>query len=158
MKTSIEGLALIEKREGLRTNMYLDSAGLQTIGVGHLLTKDELMSGKISIGGQPVKWRAGLTVGQVTALLDQDLAVAERAVAAVRVTLSQQQHDTLVSFAFNIGPSAFASSTLLRKLNAGDYEAVEHELGRWVHAAGQVDPILQKRRQSEIEQWRSVPV
>lgn len=155
MKTSPEGEALIEKREGMRLEMYRDSAGLPTIGVGHLLTKDELSSGKLRIAGVSIDWHEGISIGQVTALLNQDLGPAERAVNAVRVPLTQTQFDTLVSFVFNIGVNAFADSTLLKRLNAGDYDGVAFELGRWIHSAGRVDPVLEIRRKSEIDQWKA---
>jgi len=53
----------------------------------------------------------------------------------------------------NIGVPAFEKSTLLKKLNAGQYEQVPVELRRWIYAGGQVSPGLQNRRNSEIGQW-----
>ena len=52
MNLSLDGRTLLASWEGLRTTMYLDSAGLPTIGVGHLLTRSEMTSGKITIGGE----------------------------------------------------------------------------------------------------------
>ena len=136
--------------------MYRDSAGLPTIGVGHLLTKDELSSGKIVIEGVGVDWHAGLTPVQVRALLEQDLAWAEEAVNRhVELGLTQAQFDALVSFTFNAGAHAFKTSTLLKKVNAGDFVAVPEQLRRWVYSANQVDPILVKRREGEISQWEA---
>jgi lysozyme len=130
--------------------MYHDSAGLPTIGVGHLLTKEELATGKLRI---EVDWHQGITEAQAEDLLRQDLAAAEEAVSEVTVPLTQQQYDTLVSFAFNVGGQAFRASTLLRLLNAGQYQAVPAQLRRWIHSAGRVDPVLVRRREDEVRQW-----
>jgi lysozyme len=161
MNVSAEGLALLTEREGLRLKMYRDSAGLPSIGVGHLLTRAELSSGKIAGIGA---WHPGLTRDQVDQLLGRDLETAKLAVErGVRVPLTQHQFDALTSFVFNVGVgelahdgapgSGFLGSTLRRQLNAGDYTAVPRELRRWIHSAGQVDPILAHRRASEIAQW-----
>ena len=61
MKLSDEGKALIRRLEGCRMSCYGDVAGLPTIGVGHLLTRSELMSGKIIIDGVAVRYQNGLT-------------------------------------------------------------------------------------------------
>jgi len=153
VKTSGAGLEALKRREGVVPTMYRDSAGLPTIGVGHLLTKDELTSGKILLS---VDWHLGLTDGQVDELLRRDLETAEIAVgAAVRVPLTPHQFDALVSFAFNVGVTAFRNSTLLRLLNTGDYTTVPAQLRRWIYSAGQVDPILVKRREDEVRQWQA---
>jgi lysozyme len=152
--TSKAGLEALTLREGVVLTMYRDSAGLPTIGVGHLLTKDELTSGKLWIRGAPVKWPPGLTAAQAQELLQKDLARAEAAVSfAVRVPLSQGQFDALVSFAFNVGAAALQHSTLVRLLNAGDYAGVPAQLRRWVYAGGAVAPGLVTRRAQEAQQW-----
>lgn len=156
MKTSPEGIARLEQREGVRTTMYRDSANLPTIGVGHLLTKDELSSGKLYLTSGPTDWHAGLTQAQVTELLTADLATAETVVTLALAAISrlpQYQFDTLVSFTFNVGGRAFRSSTLLKTILAGDVLGVPAQLRRWVYAVGQIDPILVKRREDECAQW-----
>ena len=80
MKMSGHGLGLLEQWEGFELKVYKDSAGLPTIGVGHLLTKSELTSGKIVINGLPIKYSNGLTNQQATDLLGQDVRPAEQAV------------------------------------------------------------------------------
>ena len=67
----------------------------------------------------------------------------------MRVPLAQHQFDALVSFVFNVGGGAFRESTLLRELNAGDYDAVPRELNRWVKAGGRTLPGLVRRRGAE---------
>nr|DAX65960.1 MAG TPA: Lysozyme [Caudoviricetes sp.] len=141
-------------REGTRARMYYDAAGLPTIGVGHLLTRAEMTSGKIWIDGAAVLWRDGLSNEQIARLFDLDNDRAEAAVAeSVKVDLADHQFDTLVSFVFNVGIAAFKHSTLLRRLNAGDYKAVAEQLGRWIYAAGK--PVLRSRRDDEIAQWET---
>jgi lysozyme len=145
------GLGAVKRREGVVLKMYRDSAGLPTIGVGHLLTKDELRSGKIDRIGP---WVQGLTMPQADELLRRDLDVAEWAVeTGVTVPLTPQQFDVLVSFVFNVGATAFRNSTLLRLLNAGEYRTVPTQLRRWVHSAGRVDTGLVRRREDEVRQW-----
>lgn len=158
MKVGAAGKALFREWEGLELEEYLDSGGAPTIGIGHLLTRSERLSGKIILQGQSVRYRNGLTVEQCLDLLDQDLAPAERAVnAGVRVALNQNQFDALVSFTFNVGDSAFANSTLLKELNAGHYDQVPVQLRRWVKDNGKVVKGLIKRREKEIELWNRAP-
>jgi lysozyme len=155
MTLSERGRQLLGTLEGVRLQAYRDSAGLLTIGVGHLLTRDELSSGKIYLAGQPVKWGAGLRAEHVAALLAQDIAPVEQAVSAlVRVPVSQAQFDALVIFAFNVGREAFAKSALLRLLNAGQAGQVPAQLRRWVYAGGQQIVGLAKRREAEAALWQ----
>lgn len=154
MQMSERGKELLSQWEGMEANVYRDVAGLPTIGVGHLLSKDELTSGKIVIDGQAVKYADGLTHAQIIALLGQDLAIFEQAVNdSVQVTLQQHQFDALVSFAFNVGAAAFRGSTLLKRLNEGKYSDVPNQLKRWVYAGGQKVQGLINRRHNEIQLW-----
>jgi lysozyme len=67
----------------------------------------------------------------------------------VKVPLAQGQFDALVSFSFNVGLGALGSSTLLRKLNAGDYRGAAAEFPRWNKAGGKVYEGLTRRRAAE---------
>ncbi|WP_334129202.1 lysozyme [Sneathiella sp.] len=117
---SQQGADLIKHLEGLRLDAYQDSAGVLTIGYGH--TGDVYAGQKIS-------------EAEADADFLKDIGWAVDAVnSAVHVALNQAQFDALVSFTFNVGGGAFRSSTLLKKLNAGDYAAVPVEMGRWVYA------------------------
>lgn len=157
MKISANGLKFLREVEGFDHRVYNDVAGYPTIGVGHLLTKQESMTGKIIIGNDAVRYENGLTNEQVDGLLDQDLDQFEDAVnRLVKVDLSQNEFDALVSFAFNVGVSAFRNSTLLRKLNAGDKSEVPHQLRRWNKAGGKIVPGLVNRREKEIKLWGKV--
>lgn len=148
-----EGVKFIKQEEGLRNKMYHDQAGLPTIGVGHLLTKDELSSGKILC--LAVNWQFGLSDDQCEELLRRDLFDAEETVEkCVTVPLTPQQFDALVSFVFNVGVGAFKNSTLLKQLNNKQYASVPTQLRRWVYGGGRRLAVLAARREREIALWK----
>lgn len=152
MKMSTEGRTLLTQWEGKRNEVYTDSAGLPTIGVGHLLTRDELSSGKILLLGIPVKYHNGLTGLEIDKLLSQDLAGAEGAVnCGVEAPLNQNQFDAIVSFVFNVGRTAFFGSTLRKALNHRKYLEVPTQLRRWNRSGGQVVQGMVNRRENEIK-------
>ena len=154
MQTSENGLELLKQWEGFKLNVYNDSAGLPTIGVGHLITQSERNSGSIVIDGVAVKYAGGLTQQQVLDLLSQDVKPAEQSVNnGVKVPLDQNQFDALVSFTFNVGGGAFAGSTLLKVLNQQQYTEVPNQFLRWTKAGGKVVQGLVNRRHNEIKLW-----
>jgi lysozyme len=156
MRMSINGIRLLAQWEGSRSHVYQDAVGNDTIGVGHLLTDQDLQTGQIIINGVPVNYYDGLTENQIFDLLAQDLEQFEQAVTnKVTVPLNQNQFDVLTSFAFNVGIGNFSRSTLLKVLNQGRYEQVPYELRRWTTADGQELPGLVKRRNNEIQLWYS---
>lgn len=92
------------------------------------------------------------TIAEGEAILRQDLANTEATVKQlVKVALNENQYGALVSFVFNVGGGNFASSTLLRLLNAGEYSKAAGEFSRWDHAAGKVMPGLITRRAAEMK-------
>ncbi len=147
------GFDLLISCEGMRLEAYRDSAGLLTIGVGHLLTRSELSSGKLLVRGEPLRWADGITRKQALDLLDVDLDVAEEAVERLAPNLPDHRFDALVSFVFNVGVGAFERSTLLARLRGGDLEAVPAQLRRWNRAAGVVVAGLVARREREAALW-----
>jgi len=143
-KINERGLALIKQWEGLRTTAYKDSAGVWTIGYGHTTA-----AGKPYVHG-------GLKIseGQAQAILARDLGQYERAVEeAVKVPLTDNQFAALVSFTYNVGAGALKRSTLLKKLNKGDYEAVPAELMKWTRAGKKKLKGLENRRAAEAGLW-----
>lgn len=143
MKTNDAALALIREFEGLRLEAYPDPAhgwDVPTIGYGHT-----------SAAGDPKVTRGmKITAAGALEILKRDLGQYERAVAsAVHVPLNENQFGALVSFTFNLGPGNLKSSTLLRKLNAGDYAGAAAEFGRWNKAGGRVLAGLTRRRAAE---------
>lgn len=152
MRMSTKGRKLLTEWEGKKASVYLDSAGLPTIGVGHLLTRDELTSGKILILGIQVRYEDGLTDTDIDRLLTQDLAGAEGAInSGIEAVLNQNQFDALVAFVFNVGRTAFYNSTLRKVLNAREYRKVPEQLRRWNRSGGVVIQGLVNRRENEIK-------
>jgi lysozyme len=138
MKTGPKGLALIKDFEGCELKAYRCPAGILTIGYGST--------------GSHVKAGMVITEPQAEELLKKDLARFEKRVNdLVKVPLSQEQFDALVSFDFNTG--ALHKSTLLKKLNAGSYAAVPSELNKWVKAGGKTLKGLVRRRAAEGQLW-----
>jgi len=136
--------------------MYKDVMGLPTIGVGHLLSRSELFSGKLYIAGEPVRWSEGLTTEQIDALLAQDIKPVEDIVSTATGELLGCQFDALVSFTFNVGANAFLNSTLLKLIRSQDLIAIPAQLRRWTRAGGKVVQGLVNRREVEIKMWRGV--
>lgn len=135
MNTSQAGIDLIKNFEQLRLAAYRDAGGVPTIGYGS--TRNVRMGMRIN-------------AALADARLRTDLGDAEATVnRLVTVPLSQPQFDALVSLTFNIGGGAFAKSTLLRRLNAGDYASAALEFGRWVKDGGRPLRGLVRRRAAE---------
>ena len=142
---SSAGLALTKSHEGLRLTAYRDCAGILTIGFGHT--------------GPDV--REGQTISEAEAenLLLADLAPAIRCVNdAVKVPLTQGQFDALVDFVYNSGRGNFLRSSLLVKLNSGDYAGAAAQFMKWVYAGGQVEEGLVRRRAAEVAMFRGQEV
>jgi lysozyme len=133
--SEIHGLDAIKLFEGLRLRAYLCSANVWTIGYGHTKNVREGMT---------------ITNDEADAFLIEDIAwvlgVVER---SVKVELSNGQRGAINSLIFNIGGTAFRNSTLLRKLNAGDYAGAADEFPKWKNAGGRVNQGLVNRRLKE---------
>lgn len=135
MQISEQGQRLIQGFEACSLQAYPCSARVWTIGYGH--------TDGVKPGDQ-------ITVAQAEAWLAEDIGAAEKAVnALVTASLSQGQFDALCAFVFNVGRTAFASSTLLKKLNAGDIPGAADEFLRWVHTGPKALKGLKRRRAEE---------
>lgn len=135
MQLSEKGKALIKKYEGLRLCAYKCPAGVWTIGYGHT---------------NNVKQTDIITRKQADEFFDKDIKQFEKIVLELcRVPLKQGQFDALVSFTYNVGKSAVASSTLLKLLNQKNYSAAANQFTRWVYANGKKLQGLVKRREEE---------
>ena len=129
------GLDIVKEAEGLRLSAYLCPAGIPTIGYGH--TKG-------------VKLGDTCTREQAEEWLENDFFMAKQDVkAVVRVPLRENQLDALASFVFNLGVHKLIQSTLLKKLNAGDYSGAAAEFDKWVFAGKVKLNGLIKRRAKE---------
>lgn len=154
VKLSDDGLKFLMVLESVEKDMYFDSAGLPTIGVGHLLSEFEYENKVVNINSDYVSFVNGLTYEQCMRLLEFDIVRYEEAVnELVKVSLSQNQYDALVIFIYNIGVNAFKNSTLLKKLNESEYDEVPDQLMRWVFVKGQKSIGLRNRRKAEVNVW-----
>lgn len=139
------GLDLIKRSEGLSLQPYRDTAGFLTIGYGHKIVP-------------PATFDNGITLATAEQILENDVTAAEeQVIALVKVPLTQGQFDALVDFVFNLGEARLAASTLLKDLNAGNYESAGQQLLLWDHGlengVEEVLPGLQARREAEYAFW-----
>lgn len=133
------GYALIKRFEGFSAYVYNDAAGYPTIGYGHKIKPGEVFD-------EPMSERAAFS------LLVNDISRFEKCVnESVKVPISQNMFNSLVSFAYNVGCGAFRRSTLLLKLNKGDYIGAYNEFDRWVKAGNKKLRGLVVRREAEKE-------
>ena len=149
MQASDGCLAIIRECEGFRAAPYLCPAGVPTIGYGSTRYED----------GTPVRMtdppidtvRAGeIMLAAVNA--DSGPAVNRY----VQVPVNQGQFDALVDFAYNCGTQNLRTSTLLKKLNAGDYAGAAGQFGLWINGGGHPLPGLVKRRALERDLFLGV--
>ena len=137
MQASQRGIDLIAKSEGFSATPYQDAGGW-SIGYGHFLLPGERI--------------ARVTQTEAKALLTSDIKKANDAIGRlVKVPLSQNQHDALVSLVYNIGVGNFSASTLLKKLNEKDYAAAADQFAVWRKSKNTVIPALVARRANERE-------
>ncbi len=153
MKVSDAAKAMIKHHEGVRTRPYRCPALLWTVGVGHVIDPSHAAVKYEERRTLPLPdgWDRSLTMGEVDALLAQDLARFERGVARLcPAALGHQgQFDALVSFAFNVGLGNLQRSSIRMRYNRGDIEGAADAFLMWTKAAGKVLPGLVKRRNDE---------
>lgn len=146
-KTSKVGRDLIKIYEGYSPNAYICPAGVVTIGFG--TTK---------IQGKPVEMGMKITTDEANAFLEEDLFTFEEAVNnLVKVDLTQNEFDALVSFTYNVGIGAFKSSTLLKLLNQNKKTEAADQFFRWNKSNKTVLPGLTRRRAAERELFIRTP-
>lgn len=142
MRISASGLQHVKNSEGFRAKPYTCTGGKLTVGYGHAIKdgEDHLMN--------------GVTREQADKILANDIKIAEAAVSrAVRVPLTQNQVDALISFTFNLGANNFFKSTLLQMVNNRQFKNAADQFLRWVHSGGKETPGLVKRRKLEREMF-----
>ena len=142
MTTSSTGINLITSFEDLRLAAYDDGVGVWTIGFGTTVYPN----------GVKVKRGDTCTKVQAMSFFQHDLRRFEAAVnQAVKVVVNQNQFDALVSLTYNIGEQAFKDSTLLKKINAGDFMGAADQFPKWNRGGGKVLRGLVRRRAAERE-------
>lgn len=142
MTTSQRGIDLIKEFEGFRTHAYQDMGGVWTVGYG------------TTRGVDP---HAVVTPAEAESLMRRDLGHIEGVITScVKVPLTQDQFDALACFAYNVGPGNLTTSTLLKKLNAGDPTGAANEFLKWNHVGQQVVAGLTARRSAERDLFLGV--
>jgi lysozyme len=141
-------LALIKQFEGLRLMSYLCTGNRWTIGYGTTVYAD----------GTMVQPGDTCTKAEAETLLAMDIKHFVADVRSlVKVPVTNNQLCALISFAYNVGSDIDADkiaeglgdSTLLKKLNAGDYAGAADEFPKWNKSGGKVTPGLTRRREAE---------
>jgi len=138
----VPDLELIKASEGLRLEAYLCPAKKWTIGYGHTATAHR-----------------GKKITEKTAnkLLVKDLKwVKDTVDNSIGVALTSGQLQAVYSLVYNIGGSAWRNSTLLTKLNKGDYAGASAEFKRWNKGGGRVLKGLVNRREAETILFNTV--
>lgn len=138
MKISNSGLQRIIQREGCILHAYRDSVGVLTIGTGHT-----------SAAGSP-KVVQGMTItkAQNDEILRNDLApIEQQASQYIKVPVTQNQYDAIISVVFNVGPK-FWKSTCIQRLNKKDYKGAADAITLW-----NKPPEIIGRRRSEQQQF-----
>ena len=137
MKLGERGTEILKYFEGCKLTAYQDSVGVWTIGYGHTKGVYDGMT---------------ITQDQAEQMLLSELEEYEGYIKdMVTVPLTQNQFDALVVWVYNLGPTNFRNSTLLKELNAGNYNAAGQEITRWNKAGGKVLAGLVKRREAEAQ-------
>lgn len=141
MQLTAIGRAALISREGTVLKAYKDSVGIWTIGVGHT-----------SKAGPPkVTPGLSITAAEADELFAVDVVKYANAVAAaVKVPLADHRADALISLCYNIGPAAFSGSTIVKRLNKGDYTGAAEAILMWNKPAEIIS-----RRQAEYDQFRT---
>lgn len=145
-------LEFIQQHEGLKLEAYQDSAGIWTIGYGSILYEDR----------SHVKAGDKITIDKAFHLLSKEVEEKSEAVRKVVKpgTLTQNQFDALVSFAYNVGTEALKTSTLLKRVNANPSDPTIREaflMWNKVHRDGKLVAVegLTKRREEEADLYFS---
>jgi lysozyme len=159
--TNYDGVQIIKSFEGIEDgnpstvnlDPYIDPVGIWTIGWGHainyegsFLTVEEDPNGDIASSLFP----EGISYHEAENLLFEDLVIVQKQVdGCVEVYIHDNQFSALVSFTFNVGIGNLLQSTLLKKLNMGDYLGAANEFPKWRKSNGQVFNGLVRRREAE---------
>ena len=145
MQLSKTGIELLKHFEGCELKAYQDSVGVWTIGYGHTKGIYEGLE---------------ITQSEAEKMLIDELPEYEGYITDKIVPrLQQHEFDALVCWVYNLGPTNLSSSTMLKKLNAGEFKEVPFQMKRWDKAGGQPLLGLTRRRNAEAllfkgEQWK----
>ena len=146
MKISSKGLELIKEFEGFSANAYLCPAKIPTIGYGNTFYANGT---KVKLGEQISKTDALELLEKV---VNKDFA--DKIFPLIKVKVSQNEFDAMVSLAYNIGVGNFSKSTLLKKVNSGDFDGASNEFLKWNKSGGKELLGLTKRRKREYDLFK----
>ena len=148
MKISAMGLELIKEFEGFSANAYLCPAKIPTIGYGNTFWED---GRKVKLGEQISKTNA-LELLELVANKD----FADKIFPLIKVKVSQNKFDAMVSLAYNIGVGNFSKSTLLKKVNSGDFDGASNEFLKWNKSGSKELLGLTRRREREKDLFKMI--
>ena len=141
MKTGEKGLNLIKKFEGFRDKEYICPAGKPTIGYGHVILPSE-------------HFPSSITKEEAEILLKNDLVSREKSLnILIKVVITQNQFDALISLIYNIGIENFKQSTLLKFINDKLFDKIPEQFRRWKYINKVISKGLLNRREEEIKLW-----
>lgn len=135
-------IELCQRFEGVRLRPYLCPAGVPTIGVGSTRYEDGT---PVTLADPPITWERAFVLLRTTLARDYLPAVLELCPGID----TPKRLAALTDFAYNCGIGALKSSTMRRRVNAGDWGAVPAELAKWVKGGVRVLQGLVKRREAE---------
>ena len=142
-RVSRGAVELAMHHEGFRANAYLDPIKIPTIGYGLTRYFHRPGAPKVRMGDVISREEAEVALQFTLQSFFDDVSTG------IRVGLTQNQVDAIASFVYNVGVANFLSSTLLKKLNAGDIRGAADQFLRWDKAKGIVFPGLVRRRAEE---------
>lgn len=141
MKTGEKGLNLIKKFEGFSDKKYICPAGKPTIGYGHVILPSE-------------HFPSSITKEEAEILLKNDLVSREKSLnILIKVVITQNQFDALISLIYNIGIENFKQSTLLKFINDKLFDKIPEQFRRWKYINKVISKGLLNRREEEIKLW-----
>lgn len=141
MKASIDAINLIKRFEGCSAVAYKDSAGLWTIGVGHLIGNGRVL---------PDEYAKPITQDRINELLISDMASTERGInLRFTMPLEQYEYDALVCIGFNIGVGALGNSSIYKQLVLGNKQKAAEHFMDWIYVKRKVVNGLVNRRKAE---------
>lgn len=135
MNISQKGIDIIKKFEGCKLTAYQDQTGVWTIGYG----STENVTPNLTITQDDAEARLINHLSNICSLIT----------GYIKVPCNQNEFDALCSFAYNLGAAALKRSTLLQKMNTGDYMGAADEFHKWCMVAGHPSPGLLRRRVAE---------
>ncbi|MBA4155566.1 lysozyme [Flavobacterium sp.] len=154
MKTSINGINILKTHEGLRLRAYDD------LQPSKVIASSSQVIGKLTIGyghtGNDVFVGQIISESKALEILIKDLVYFENNIDKnVKVPITQNIFDALVSFSYNVGNGNFNKSTLLKLVNSNDFLGASNEFEKWTKSGGKILTGLVVRRESEKELFMS---